>query len=926
MKKVSKITAIFAAAVTALMSVITVSAYETTVYTGNTETDYRCGVVYGRGLQLVTDEAGENKGNVYVTSEYYNGKNGEAKEYFHIYESSDEGRTFEKISGVYDTENNKKKFKTDDNWETYYEVEENSEGATAYRDTKWSFRFQPTLYELPDAVGNLPKGTVLCVGLSGSQLSSGVENTSVGDVDISAYARMDVYYSTDGLRTWNFLSHIADTSGAEEIEKGTALWEPYFILESGKLYCFYSDERGMTDGGGQKLSAVYTTDGTTWSEPFDAVNFEEENNTFRPGMPIVSKMADGRYILVYEGVNMNSSGTLMSYYKITDDIEDWNPTEHGHIYPSSITGGSPYCTVMPDGAVVIGAYGSAGVAVNRDNLETDTWTMADTDISRAYTRCLFPLTNGKLFVVSGDVGYGATKMSSLTCGAVELNDAGKILTSMYKIPLDASMVTSSEAWNNGDVNVGTNVVDGDVNTFFDGLENGYVTVDLGSEYAISAINYAPRSGYEGRMVNGIFSGSKDGENWSTIYTVEAAPTAGVMNFAYPDDLTNTSDTYRYIKYTSDGVEACNIAELGLYALSNNEAINKAAVEIIPPSQTTENITLPTDIDGVKILWTSSNPAVISKSGKVTQTDKKSTVILTAVLTSGEDSITRIFTVTVPGAELPVLLDEDFSENSDKYTLTSAEIADGRLSMQSTATDELSSIQLDKEYIGDTMSISFDFEKKPSSNSYCDFNVTDSDGNSLMYFNFKHPKDGEDSITYSKTKLEWDDTTAEVSGAEHHIETVLENGIAEMYIDGVLVGTAESKAKNISKINIISTYNDTGCYIDNLVISGKDNNKEYMQVCDSFKDKLTIEKRSADLVISSIDTNALPELIMYKAIYNNDNMLKNVEQISYEKSTDGSIAVLSLSEPQIQNGESYKFMLWSDNQSPLIPAIQTGFFE
>lgn len=113
--------------------------------------------------------------------------------------------------------------------------------------------------------------------------------------------------------------------------------------------------------------------------------------------------------------------------------------------------------------------------------------------------------------------------------------------------------------------------DGDVNSYFDGVGNGWVQADLGGLYDISAIGFCPRKGYEYRMTDGMFMVSADGESWSTIYTVMGKPEFGmkyVSNFS--------GDTKaRYVRYqvpegtpnnpyNFDDVYCCNIAEIEIY--------------------------------------------------------------------------------------------------------------------------------------------------------------------------------------------------------------------------------------------------------------------------------------------------------------------------------------------------------------------------
>lgn len=96
--------------------------------------------------------------------------------------------------------------------------------------------------------------------------------------------------------------------------------------------------------------------------------------------------------------------------------------------------------------------------------------------------------------------------------------------------------------------------------------------------------------------------------------------------------------------------------------------------------------------------------------------------------------------------------------------------------------------------------------------------------------------------------------------------------------------------------------------------------EYLTVLGDYADKLTIEK-SVDEATGNIvftiapkDNNVLPELKLYTAVYKADKTLKNVHII-----TDNQ-GVLTVTEPSLGEGETYKLMLWDGNQAPLISAI------
>ena len=131
-----------------------------------------------------------------------------------------------------------------------------------------------------------------------------------------------------------------------------------------------------------------------------------------------------------------------------------------------------------------------------------------------------------------------------------------------KIDVTEDMITSSTPYNNGS-DVAAKAFDGNVSTFFDGVENGWIKVDLGERMLIGKIGFAPRSGYESRL-NGTFYGSVDGVVWTLIYQIRSAPmrqtTVDYTKF-------KSVAAFRYIKYENTR-DCANIAEFEIYTAKN----------------------------------------------------------------------------------------------------------------------------------------------------------------------------------------------------------------------------------------------------------------------------------------------------------------------------------------------------------------------
>ena len=132
------------------------------------------------------------------------------------------------------------------------------------------------------------------------------------------------------------------------------------------------------------------------------------------------------------------------------------------------------------------------------------------------------------------------------------------------VPLTGSLVATAGSYRNQG-NTAAKAVDGDLGTFFDGpsADEAVVGVDLGSAKTISQIQFAPRPGFAGRMVGGQFQASNspdfdvDQFGPTFLYTVTAAPPAGVLTTVAVDDAT----AYRYVRYVAPLGSFGNVAEV-----------------------------------------------------------------------------------------------------------------------------------------------------------------------------------------------------------------------------------------------------------------------------------------------------------------------------------------------------------------------------
>lgn len=269
----------------------------------------------------------------------------------------------------------------------------------------------PTLYELPQAEGNLPAGTLLAAGTAWNH----------GDYTQQA---VEVFVSTNQGASWTYRSSCASESGqANSI--GHGIWEPEFdVAANGHLVCYFSDERPSSNGYNQVLAHVSSTDGgSTWgSEVYDVA---VQDNVQRPGMATVVNLPNGQYAMTYEDCKngFDPDQACDVYIKTTTDAESWNPSSLGtriQTADSRFLLHTPYLAWSPAG----GANGTLIVSGQR--------VVAGTDGSLS----VLP-ESGHVLFVNKSLGTGAwTEITTpVTTDPTGGYDAGETSCAGYSSPL-----------------------------------------------------------------------------------------------------------------------------------------------------------------------------------------------------------------------------------------------------------------------------------------------------------------------------------------------------------------------------------------------------------------------------------------------------------------------------------------------------------
>jgi O-glycosyl hydrolase len=190
-----------------------------------------------------------------------------------------------------------------------------------------------------------------------------------------------------------------------------------------------------------------------------------------------------------------------------------------------------------------------------------TWAVSNKTVATiSAAGVLTPIKEGSVTVTVRSEKLGLTDSINITILDVR---------GLSKLNILPEQVSGSEPWNGPEnTNNCEKVVDGDLESFFDGLLEGYVILNLGGAHKIGALKYAPRPSYEYRLT-GSFYGSADGVKWEEIYKVSSTPASKMLTTVYSVSFAEgaAGKTYRYIKYaTSGNVDSnnCNIAEIEIW--------------------------------------------------------------------------------------------------------------------------------------------------------------------------------------------------------------------------------------------------------------------------------------------------------------------------------------------------------------------------
>jgi len=173
----------------------------------------------------------------------------------------------------------------------------------------------------------------------------------VTNIDGVCTTILRVSRSADRGRTWEILPNGEIARETQNVYKG--VWEPHMGYMGKDFVVMYAnDSLAVVDHGQQQTLYLKKWTIRGWSEPYVVSDGRESNS--RDGMPVWTRMKDGRYIVVFEASDEAAKYPFVVKARISKNGVDWNGERVLVYRPEKRMkqAGAPYVITLADGTLV----------------------------------------------------------------------------------------------------------------------------------------------------------------------------------------------------------------------------------------------------------------------------------------------------------------------------------------------------------------------------------------------------------------------------------------------------------------------------------------------------------------------------------------------------------------------------------------------
>lgn len=225
--------------------------------------------------------------------------------------------------------------------------------------------------------------------------------------------QLNVRRSTDNGRTWSDLPGGLIGSSTADSFKG--LWEPHLEMINGKIVVLYADDSPATAGttGLQNLY-MKTWNGSGWDSRITVSDGVASGS--RDGMPVITRMKDGRYITVFEASDVPGHPFVIKY-KISPDGFNWSGPRQTLYVPTGNgkKAGAPFVVKLADGRLMA-SFQTDESSANTGDAYSSMHTMISSDngVTWQDKYNVFPVPDTKSANWNALMAIDSTRVAALT--------------------------------------------------------------------------------------------------------------------------------------------------------------------------------------------------------------------------------------------------------------------------------------------------------------------------------------------------------------------------------------------------------------------------------------------------------------------------------------------------------------------------------